>query len=289
MKRFFGFLTVAAFAGMLFAANVFAQSSGNFNYSTGPTACVLQQNGSITGGVDCGPISSGGGVCTTTSQCPGGQACSGAIACTPTGGQCAASGTTCDASGFCTGTGICAGTASKTCIGHTNVTIKTNSGNGNVFLVRPSAVIGLLTDVTVSSKQTQPAVSSALAGVDFSVTVPVAPNPLTVKATPSFPVTYDARFIQISTNLFQGLAANCTASAGGCFITFNESTVSAHSFDWIIGPLASGNYGVTATWTSSLADSGIATSMTCVGPLNLTIQQNKVFSPTLESSADVNF
>jgi hypothetical protein len=33
MKRTFGFLTAAAFAGMLFAANAFAQASGSFNYS----------------------------------------------------------------------------------------------------------------------------------------------------------------------------------------------------------------------------------------------------------------
>jgi len=44
----------------------------------------------------------------------------------------------------------------------------------NIFVVRPSAVIGLLTDVTVNSKQTV-ASSSALAGVDFKVTV-TGPN-----------------------------------------------------------------------------------------------------------------
>jgi len=290
MKRIFGFLTVAAFSGMLFAANAFAQASGNFNYTSGPTACVLQSNGSITGGIPCGPISTGG-ACTTNANCTfGSQTCQGAIPCSLFGGQCAASGTVCDViNGFCEGTGICAGTASANCIGHTDVAIKTNSGNGNVFVVTPSAVIGLLTDVTVSSKQLQPATSSAFAGVDFRVTIPSKPASATTVPTPDFPVTYDSRFIQISTNLFQGLSATCTASAGGCFITFNESTVSAHSFDWIIAPLISGDYAVEAEWTASLANSGIATSMTCVGPLNFTIQQNKVFSPTLESSSDVTF
>jgi hypothetical protein len=124
--------------------------------------------------------------------------------------------------------------------------------------------------------------------VDFSVTIPSAPSGSTALPTPNFPVTYDSRFIQISTNLFQGLAANCTASAGGCFITFNESIVSAHSFDWILGPLTSGNYGVTASWKSSLADSGIASSMTCVGPVNLTIQQNKIFNPSLKAGSSIS-
>jgi hypothetical protein len=286
MKRIFGFLTVAAFAGMLFAANAFAQASGNFNYTSGPTACVLQSNGSITGGIPCGPISTGG-ACTTNANCTfGSQTCQGAISCVP-GIPCATGGI-CDVSGFCPNTGVCSGTASKTCIGDTHVSIKTSTGKGNVFVVRPSAVIGLLTDVTVNSKQTT-AISSALAGVDFSISIPTAPAGSHAVPIPNFPVTYDSRFIQISTNLFQGLSATCTASAGGCFITFNESTVSAHSFDWIIAPLTSGDYGVEAEWTASLANSGIATSMTCVGPLNFTIQQNKVFSPTLESSSDVTF
>src|SRR5712664_421463 len=198
-----------------------SRASGNFNYTSGPTACVLQSNGSITGGIPCGPISTGG-ACTTNANCTfGSQTCQGAISCVP-GIPCATGGI-CDVSGFCPNTGVCSGTASKTCIGDTHVSIKTSTGKGNVFVVRPSAVIGLLTDVTVNSKQTT-ASSSAFAGVDFSVTIPSAPSGSTALPTPNFPVTYDSRFIQISTNLFQGLQANCTASAGGCFITFNEST-----------------------------------------------------------------
>jgi hypothetical protein len=164
--------------------------------------------------------------------------------------------------------------------------MKTNSGSGNVFVVTPSAVIGLLTDATISSKQTN-STSSAFAGVDFRVTIPAQPSSGSTLPVPNFPITYDSRFIQISTNLFQGLQANCTASAGGCFITFNESTVSAHSFDWVLAPLTSGNYDVRATWTSSLADFGIASSMTCVGPVNFTIQQAKIFKPSADALTDI--
>jgi len=292
MRKLWAILASATFAILMVGSFAFAQSSGSFNYSTGPTACVLNgSNGSITGGVQCGPISSGGAACTISSNCGSAtQTCQGAVACSAADTTpCLASGTTCDTvNGFCEDTGICSGTASASCIGSTNVAIKTNSGNGNVFVVRPSAVIGLLTDVTINSKQTT-ASSSAFAGVDFSVSIPSAPSASTAVPTPNFPVTYDSRFIQISTNLFQGLQANCTASAGGCFITFNESTVSAHSFDWIIGPLSSGNYGVTASWKSSLADSGIASSMTCVGPVNLTIQQNKIFTPSLKAGSSISF
>jgi hypothetical protein len=292
MKRFVSVIGLAALGAILIGPRAFAQSSGSFEYSAGGlTACVLNNtDGSISGGMPCGPISSGGTACTTDASCPTAtQTCQGAIACTALGTQCVASGTTCDTvNGFCMDTGICSGTASKSCVGHTDVAIKTSSGNGGVFVVRPSAVIGLLTDVTVSSKQTT-ATSSAFAGVDFSVTIPSKPSSASTVPTPDFPVTYDSRFIQISTNLFQGLQANCTASAGGCFITFNESTVSAHSFDWVLGPLSSGVYDVRATWTSSLADFGIAKSMTCVGPVNLTIQQNKIFKPSAEATSDLSF
>jgi hypothetical protein len=299
MKRFFGFLTVAAFVGMLFAANALAQSSGSFNYSFntegGPTGCVINHtNGSFTGGMQCGPLTSGA-VCTTSATCSSPLTCQNATACMPgvMNPQCGAAA--CDASGFCVGSGVCQGSCGGAgepacpgnCIGSTDVGMKTNSGNGNVFVVRPSAVIGLLTDVTVSSKQTQPATSSAFAGVDFSVTVASEPGGATTVPTPNFPITYDSRFIQISTNLFQALSNACLAINGGCFITFNESTLSAHSFDWVLAPLSSGNYDVRTTWTSSLADFGIASSLTCVGPVNLTVQQNKIFKPSAEALTDI--
>jgi hypothetical protein len=181
------------------------------------------------------------------------------------------------------------------CNGSLKAGIKTNSGSGNVFVVRPSAVIGLLTDVTVGKNGTVDiGTSSALAGVDFNVTVTSESGQPKANVIPSFPITYASRFVQISTNLFTVLGTLCSTTtnpfgvttAVGCFISFNESTVSAQSFDWIVGApkadgtgtLASGQYGIKASWSSSLGDFGIANSMTCVGPVNLTVQQNKVFS-----------
>src|SRR5262249_6366487 len=105
------------------------------------------------------------------------------------------------------------------CNGSVSAGLKTNSGQGNVFLVGVSAVIGLLTDVTVSSKQLN-AVSPALAGIDFQVNVtPQSNQPLPFQ-TPSFPITFDSRFVQISTNLFSALTTGCAASTNGCFLTF---------------------------------------------------------------------
>src|SRR5215510_7591813 len=114
-----------------------AQSSGNFTYGSngGSTHCVLNANGNITGGQICQEN------CTLQSD--------GTVACTGDG------------------------QGSDLCVGGFGVGIKTNSGNGNVFVMRPSAVVGLLTDVSLSSKNTSSSAgtSSALAGVDFSITV----------------------------------------------------------------------------------------------------------------------
>lgn len=280
MKKLF--LIMAAATLMPALSN--AQSSGSFTYGTGnaftgTTGCVLMSNGSISGGQQCSVSSTGGTsfACTTDTDCLsilGSN--SGATCNNPTGG---------------TNTGTCQLPASGgTCIGSAKAGLKTNSGSGNVFLIRPSAVIGLLTDVTISSKNQSTSgisSSSALAGVDFRVTV----SPLGGQSTPSLVpsagqyITYDARFIQISSNLFSAIATNCLALTNGCFLTFAESTVSAHSFDWIAGstfnggvPLASGQYGVTVDWKPSLAVTGIGQALACVGPVNLTVQQNKVFS-----------
>ena len=219
----------------------FAQSSGNFSYATtgnNYVGCTLNTNGAIQGGFQCQQS------CTLNPD--------GTSSCTTASGQ---------------------------CMGNAVAGIKTSSGNGNVFVVRPSAVIGLLTNATVSSNQKGSTVggvsSSALAGVDFTVSVTGPGNPQVI---PSSTVTYDSRYVQISTNLFQALATQCMAITGGCFLTFNESTVSAHSFDWIVKNLQSGTYVVTTSWKDTLAGTGISQSLACVGPLNMSVQQNKVFS-----------
>ena len=243
MKKIATVIAVLAFVTTM----AFAQSSGNFSYGTSPqndVACSIDQNGAMSGTEQCQES------CTIDS--------SGNSTCTP---------------------------ASGTCNGHAVAGIKTSSGAGNIFVIRPSAVIGLLTDVTVSSKQSgsgSGAVSSsALAGVDFKVTVTGA-NGTKVPVIPSGYITYDSRYIQISTNLFQALSTTCSLITGGCFITFDESTVSAHSFDFLAGgpanPLTAGQYTVTTTWKTALGGTGISESLTCVGPLNMTVQQNKVFS-----------
>ncbi len=280
------FLSIAT---LLCATVAFAQSSGSFTYgNTGGTHCVLNgNNGAITGGTTC----SSGANCT-------------ALGCSPIP---APSGVACSADSDCA-SGLCVNgqCASGTCGGSIIAGIKTNSGSGNVFDVRPSAVIGLLTDVAVQKNSTiDIGTSSAYAGVDFTLAVTPPAGAPTPCISPNFSVTYAARFVQISTNLFSVLGNLCTTVANpnqvggvttavGCYISFDESTVSAHSFDWIVGypdanatangnpancgTLSTGTYGIAANWKASLGNAGISEALTCVGPVNMTVQQNKIFS-----------
>jgi hypothetical protein len=241
MRQFMLTLGLALAVTLTVASSpAFAQSSGNFTYGSngGATHCVLQSGGNIQGGEICQNN------CTLQPD--------GTVACTGVEG---------------------------TCVGGFNVGIKTNSGAGNVFVMRPSAVIGLLTDVSLTKTSlASVGTSSALAGVDFSVDVSPAP----AQVIPSYPVTYASRFVQISSNLFDVLGTTCTTVSatnptGSCFFDFHESTVSAHSFDWIATGLSSGQYVVSVNWSSSLGNTGISRALTCVGPVNFTVTQNKVF------------
>lgn len=158
-------------------------------------------------------------------------------------------------------------------------TMKVSSGNGNVLIIRPSAVVGLLTDVTVNSKNNT---GSSQAGVNFTVKVTPLSNQAapTVTPDPSIPITYEDRYIQISTNLFQAIAAACTTldPINGCYFTFNETTLSAHSFDWVISNLTSGNYGIEVDWAPYTSAQAPNTAQTCVGPVVFTAQQAKMFN-----------
>lgn len=156
-------------------------------------------------------------------------------------------------------------------------TLKVSSGNGNVLVIRPSAVVGLLTDVTVNSKNNT---GSSQAGVNFNVTVtPLSGQPAPT-VTPNMPVTYEDRYIQISTNLFQAIAAACTTldPINGCYFTFNETTLSAHSFDWVVSGLSSGNYGIEVDWSPYTTATAPNTAQTCVGPVVFTAEQAKIFN-----------
>src|SRR5215510_1177970 len=107
-------LQIGIAISVLICGSAFAQSSGNFSYGN-------------TGNTHCVVNSSNGAI---------------------TGGA------TCSQSSTCVGTTCTITPGARDCAGSLSAGIKTSSGAGNVFVVQPSAVIGLLTDVTVQKNST---------------------------------------------------------------------------------------------------------------------------------------
>jgi hypothetical protein len=156
-------------------------------------------------------------------------------------------------------------------------TLHISSGNGNTIYIRPSAVTGLLTDLSLSGHSGGGTVTTqAQAAITFQVTVTPLSNNATPTVTPSGSVTYDDRFLQISTNLFDKLTT-CTVDSP-CFFDLNETTLSAHSFDWVVTGLSAGNYGITVTWQPTTTAAAPSTAAACVGPVVLTATQTKLFT-----------
>lgn len=187
--------------------------------------------------------------------------------------------------------------------------ISTSNGSGVTLDIRPSLVTGLFTqtkiDTTVSS-------ASADTGIEVCVTVDGSGTGVLPKSC----VVYDQRFQQISSQLFSQLTA-CTggtsttvcttdadcsglptgstcnnptggAGAGFCVVPPNLacnfdlilSTLSAHSFDFVVPVDNKKPHVVQATWKvigAGPSNANNASVASCVGPGILTVTQEKVF------------
>jgi len=187
--------------------------------------------------------------------------------------------------------------------------ISTSNGNGVTLDIRPAFVTGLFTDTKISTS-----VSSATADVGIQVCVSVDNSPIDGSPTPVKPapcVVYDQRFQQVSSQLFSqltecttttvcdltatpavtcGAGFTCSSSTGPgvclndlCNFELILSTLSAHSFDFVV-PVGLGKpHTVEVTW-STVGNPG-AHAVACVGPGILTVTQTKVFN----NSGGLNF
>jgi hypothetical protein len=181
--------------------------------------------------------------------------------------------------------------------------ISTSNGSGNTLDIRPSLVTGLFTDTKISTS-----ISTASADVGIQVCVKVDGSSTGILPAPC--VIYDERFQQISSQLFSQLsecqlvtstvctttadcptgdtcnnptgaagAGTCTAPNPLCNFDLILSTLSAHSFDFVV-PVGLGKpHVVTTTWSTIgagvVGDSHIAS---CVGPGIVTVTQAKTFN-----------
>jgi len=187
-----------------------------------------------------------------------------------------------------------------TSLGSFTANISTGSGNGTTLDIRPSLVTGLFTDTKIN---TTISTSSADVGIQVCVKVDGSSNGV----LPSSCVTYDQRFQQISSQLFSQLtttvcstSADCAslgtgftcsvptgATAGVCvgpnpLCNFDLilSTLSAHSFDFVVSVDNKKPHVVDASWKviGAGASNGNASVASCVGPGILTVTQTKVFN-----------
>ncbi len=232
----------SAFAfAMLIAPIAFAQSSGNFSASGSSTACSIGTGGVLSTGIT--------------------------------------------ASSF-------------------TANISTSNGSGTTLVIRPSLVTGLFTDTKINAS-----VSSASADIGIQVCVKVDGSDAGILPAPC--ITYDERFQQISSQLFSQFAAcqlttsttTCTinsdfaglgptytcnnptgASLAGLCVVPNLlcnfelilSTLSAHSFDFIV-PVGIGKpHTIVTSWKTTGSPNSNAIS--CVGPGIVTVTQVKVFN-----------
>jgi len=163
-----------------------------------------------------------------------------------------------------------------------STTIKTPNSSQTTLLITPSLLTGLYTNTFVNSAAP---IASETAAVVVSVLFdgkPVAPE---TDAHPS--VIYDARFQQISTQLFSQLD-ECDNNNPSCNYDLILSTLSAHSFNFIVPAPGVGSHTIDVSWTVQCAQNGRATPCSntftensagaCVGPGTLTVQQVKAFS-----------
>lgn len=250
MKRIFGFLTVAAFAGMVFAANAFAASSGNFSATTDNTQCTINSaNGSFLTGT---PSSTAGFVWEIGSNDIDVQIANG-------------SGTTLIVTpslvtGLFTDNKITSNTSTST--EDVGIQIQVNVTPAPGTNVLPAQIkIAPVTNGDTSN------------GTDTGATC--TPNP----GGNASCVIYDQRFIQISSTVLSQLSG-CSALSGGTCFELIESTLSAHSFNFYV-QAPGGNYifDVDAQLFIGKNNTAPANSVVgCAGPGTVTVQQVKNFS-----------
>jgi hypothetical protein len=166
-----------------------------------------------------------------------------------------------------------------------SATIKTPNSSQTALLITPSLVTGLFTNTNISGSSGGGSKSSnATAEIQVQVTLDGKPVAPATNASPY--VTYDERFQQISTNLFNQIS-ECTSSSP-CNLDLLLSTLSAHSFNFVAPSVGGGSHTVNVSWVISCFVNGtqVACSQSsttssaagCVGPGSVTIQQVQNFS-----------
>jgi hypothetical protein len=162
--------------------------------------------------------------------------------------------------------------------------IQTPNSKFTTLLITPSLVTGLFNNTQVTTAMPSSANSAAV-----KVTVTLDSNAVAPETGGSSPngIIYDQRFQQLSAPLFAQIM-ECTMN-NNCSIDLVESTLSAHSFNFVVPNVGGGNHHLVVSWAFVCTDNNGATmpcantftpntAGACAGPGTFTIQQVKAFS-----------
>jgi hypothetical protein len=167
-----------------------------------------------------------------------------------------------------------------TLITNLSTTIKTPNSTYTTLLIRPSLVTGLFNNTEVT-----PAMQTSANTAAVRVFV-------TLDGQPVFPdtgdgVVYDERFQQLSANNFSAISS--CAFLNNCSMDLVESTLAAHSFDFVKTNVGGGTHELVMSWLFECYDAtGTPTMCTetyapntvgaCAGPGVITVTQTKAFT-----------
>jgi hypothetical protein len=161
--------------------------------------------------------------------------------------------------------------------------IKTPNSSFTTLVITPSIVTGLFTNTGVDANQ----YSANSAAVKVTVTMDGKSVPPETGGTSPNGIIYDQRFQQLSLGSAAALAT-CAAN-NDCDVDLVESTLAAHSFNFVATNVGGGNHHLVVSWAFVCTDStGATTSCTtaytantagaCAGPGTFQIVQTKAFS-----------
>lgn len=158
-----------------------------------------------------------------------------------------------------------------------NAQIQTPNSGSTALLIRPSLVTGLYTNSKLSASGDLTS-ATAHAGLRVHVTMdgkPVAPDK-------GDGVVYDERFQQLTTNLLTTIQDCTVLNSDGttsniCYLDLLQSTLSAHSLDFVAPNVGGGNHQL-KVWWELMTPKISGTQAACAGPGVLTVQQVKNFN-----------
>jgi hypothetical protein len=163
--------------------------------------------------------------------------------------------------------------------------IKTPNSTFTTLLITPSLVTGLFTNTAITQDMQRSAVSAAVRVFVNLDNKPVYPdNPM--QPYPGTGIIYDQRFQQLSADIFDNLVS-CSV-ANNCSIDLVNSTLAAHSFNFVAPNVGGGTHHLQVSWVFECTDNTGAqvqctdvytanTAGACAGPGSVTVTQTKNF------------